>query len=93
MEPKKTQKKSDDIGESSNPNSDVLSDTTPHAVDSVRSWIQIFEVLEHEVRNCSGDFGNESTDKTENKLRDIAEAELHKIATRSKLMPYNDMIN
>jgi t-SNARE complex subunit (syntaxin) len=93
MAPRKTQKKSDDIGESSNPNSDVLSDTTPHVVDSVRSWMQIFEILEHEVRNCLDDFGNERTDKTENKLKDIAEVELHKIATRSKLMPYNDMIN
>jgi hypothetical protein len=90
MAPRKTQKKSDDAGESSNPNSDVISDTTPHVVDSVRSWMQIFEILEHEVRNCPDDFGNE---RTENKLRDIAEAELHKIATRPKLMPYNDMIN
>ena len=52
--------------------------------------MQIFEILEHEVRNCPNDFGNE---RTENKLRDIVEAKLHKIATRSKLMPYNDMIN
>jgi hypothetical protein len=86
-------KKSDEAGESSNPNSDVLSDTTPHVVDSVRSWMQIFEILEREVMNCPDDFGDEKTDKTGTKLRVIAEAELHKIATRPKLMPYNDMIN
>jgi hypothetical protein len=52
--------------------------------------MQIFEILEHEVKNYPDDFGNK---RTENKLRDIAEVELHKIATRPKLMPYNDMIN
>jgi hypothetical protein len=89
MAPKKMQKKSDDIGESSNPNSDVISNTTPHVVDSVWSCMQIFEILEHEVRNFPNDLGNE---RTENKLIDIVEAELHKIATRPKLMPYIDMI-
>jgi hypothetical protein len=93
MAPRKNLKKSDEAGEGSNPNSDVLSDTTPHVVDSVRSWMQIFEILEHEVMNCPDDFGDEKTDKTGTKLRVIAEAELHKIATRPKLMPYNDMIN
>ena len=75
------QKQSDDAGEISNPNLDVLSDTTPHVVDSVRSWMQILEILEHEFRNFPDDFGNKRTDKTENKLRDIVEVELHKIAT------------
>jgi hypothetical protein len=37
MEPKKTLKKNDEAGEGSNPNADVLSDTTPHAIDLVRS--------------------------------------------------------
>jgi len=85
--------KRDEAGEGSNLNSNILSDTTPHVVDSVRSWMQIFEILEHEVRNCPDDFGDEKTDKTRTKLRVIAEAEIHKIATCPKLMPYNDMIN
>ena len=29
----------------------------------------------------------------ENHLRDIVESELHKIATRPRLMPYNDMVS
>jgi hypothetical protein len=93
MAPRKTLKKSDEAGEGSNPNSDVLSDTTPHVVDSIRSWMQIFKILEREVINCPDDSGDEKTDKLGTKLRVIAEAELHKIATRPKLMPYNDMIN
>jgi hypothetical protein len=93
MAPRKTLNKSDEDGEGSNPNSYILSDTTPHTVDSVRSWMQIFEILEHEVRNCPYDFGDEKLDKTGTKLRVIEEVELHKIATCPKFMPYNDMIN
>ena len=55
--------------------------------------MQIFEILEHEVRNCPDDFGNERTKKTENKLRYIVEVELHKIATWPSLISYSDMIN
>jgi hypothetical protein len=78
MAPRKAPKKSEETGESSNPDGYVISDTTPHVVDLVKSWRQIFEILEYEVRNCLDDFRNE---KTENKLRDIAESELHKIST------------
>ena len=90
MAPRKVPKKSEEAGESSNPDGDVISDTTPHAMDSVKSWRQIFDTLDYEIRNCSDDFRNE---RTENKLRDIAEFEIHKIATRTRLMPYNDMIS
>jgi hypothetical protein len=45
--------------------------------------------LDYEIRNCPDDFRNE---RTENKLRDITESELHKISTRPRLMPYNDMV-
>jgi hypothetical protein len=89
MAPRKVPKKSEEAGGSSNPDGDVVSDTTPHVVDSIKSWRQIFESLDYEIRNCPDDFGNE---RTENKLRDIAESELHKIATRPRLMPYNDMV-
>jgi hypothetical protein len=89
MAPRKTSKKNDEAGEGSNPNTDILSDTTPHVVDAVRSWTQIFKILEREAINGQDDFGDETNDK----LRLIAESELHKIATRSRLMPYNDMIS
>ena len=78
MAPRKTQKKSDDAGERSNPNSNVIADTTPHDVDLVWSLMHIFEILEHDIRNCLDDIGNK---RNEDKIRDIAEVELHKIAT------------
>ena len=89
MAPKKTLQKSDEAGEGSNPNSDILYDTTPQAVDLVRSWMQIFEILEREAINGQDDFGDETNDK----FRLIAESKLEKIATWPRLMPYNDMIS
>jgi hypothetical protein len=85
MAPKMGPKKSEDTTEISSPEGDVISDTTPHAIDSIKSWRQIYENLDCEMKNSPSD--------SENHLRDIAESELHKIATRPRLMPYNDMVS
>jgi hypothetical protein len=84
MAHRKSPKKSEEAAEISNPKGDVVSDTTLHAIDSIKSWRQIFETLDYEINNF--------LDHSENKLRDIAESELHKVATRPRLMTYNDMI-
>ena len=42
--------------------------------------------------NCPEDLGDEVTETHATKLRYIAQSELHKIAMRPRLMPYNDMI-
>jgi hypothetical protein len=89
MAPKNAPKKSEEAGESSNPDGDVIFDAMSHAIDSIKSWRQIFETLDYEIMNCPKDFGNE---RTENKLKDIAESELHKIAAQLRIMPYNNMI-
>jgi hypothetical protein len=85
MAPRKAPKKSEEAAESSSPEGDVISDTTPHAIDSIKSWRQIFETLDYEIKNFPHD--------SDNKLRDIAESELHKVATCPRLMSYNDMIS
>jgi hypothetical protein len=72
MEPQKMTKKTDAVGEVSNLNTDVLSDTTPRIVDSVRSWTQVFKIMEHELINCPEDSDDEVNDTHETKLRDIA---------------------
>jgi hypothetical protein len=59
MAPRKMMKKPDAAGEDSNPNVDILSDTTPRAIDTVKSWTQVFEVLEQEIINCPEDSGDE----------------------------------
>jgi hypothetical protein len=80
MAPKKAPKKSEDTQEG-----DIISDTTPHAIDSIKSWTQISEFLECELKNAHPD--------SENHYRDIAESELHKIVARPRLVAYNDMIS
>jgi hypothetical protein len=60
---------------------------------TVKSWTQVFEILEHEVINCPDDFGNEVDDTHGDKLRIIAQYELHKIVVRPRLMLYNDIIS
>jgi hypothetical protein len=85
MAPRKAPKKSEEAAKSSSPEGDVVSDTTPHAIDSIKSWRKIFETLDYEIKNF--------LDDSENKLRNIAESELHKVATHPRLMTYNDMIS
>jgi hypothetical protein len=84
MAPKMGPMKSEDTTKISIPEGDVISDTTPHAIDSIKSWRQIYENLDCEMKNSPSD--------SENHLWDIAESEFHKIATRPRLMPYSDMV-
>jgi hypothetical protein len=85
MAPKKATKKNEEVAEVSSPDGDVVSDTIPHAIDSIKSWRQIFKTLDYEIKNFPHD--------DDNKLWDIAESELHKVATRPRLLTYNDMIS
>jgi hypothetical protein len=80
MAPKKAPKKNEDAQEG-----DIISETTPHTIDAIKSWTQISELLEYELKNVHPDF--------ENHCRDIAESELHNIVARPWLVAYNDMIN
>ena len=84
MAPKRVLKKVEGTAERTGIEGDVVADTTPHAIDSIKSWRQIFENLDYEIKNFPHD--------SENKLWDIAESEIHKIAARPLLIPYNDMI-
>jgi hypothetical protein len=40
MAPRKAARKQDALGDDSNPNTDVLSDTTPRVTDAIKSWKQ-----------------------------------------------------
>ena len=63
------------------------------AIDSVKSWTQVFEVPEHEIINCPEDPGDEEDNNHETKLRYISHSKLHNIAARLRFVSYNDMIN
>jgi hypothetical protein len=71
MAPKKAPRKREEVAEGLSPDRDVISDTTPQPIDSIKSWRQIFETLDYEIKNFPHDANN--------KLWDIAESELHKI--------------
>jgi hypothetical protein len=58
MVPKKAPKKSEDTEEMRNPEGDIISDTTPHAIDSIKSWKEIYELLDYEIKNSPADSEN-----------------------------------
>jgi hypothetical protein len=86
MAPRKMMKRPDAASEGSNPNADIMSDTAPRAIDTVKSWTQVFEVLEHEIINCPKDSGDEEDDTHAATLEYIAQSELHKIVARPRLI-------
>jgi hypothetical protein len=85
MARKKAPKKSEEVAESSSPDGDIVFDTIPHAIDTIKSWRQIFETLDYEIKNFLHVANNE--------LRYIAESKLHKVAIWLRLMTSNDMIS
>jgi hypothetical protein len=54
---------------------------------NIKTWTQVFEVLEHEIINCPDD------DSFTAKIRHLAQSKMHKINARPIIIPYNDMIN
>jgi hypothetical protein len=50
MAPKKATKKREEVVESLSPDGDIVSDKIPHVIDSIKSWRQIFETLDYELR-------------------------------------------
>jgi hypothetical protein len=69
-------------GESTSQNTDVLSDTSPRVVDTVKTWTQVFDILQYELINCPEESSYEVTETQATKLKYIAQSELHKIATQ-----------
>jgi hypothetical protein len=89
MAPRKVPKAT---GEISGHNTDVISDTSPRSINTVKTWSQVFNTIQYEVVNYTDDSsGNEKDDLSTN-YKIIAQAELHKIVTRLRLLPYTDMI-
>jgi hypothetical protein len=74
MAPRTMEKTLDAAGEDLNPNADILSDTTLRVVDTIKTWMQFFEILEHEIINYPEDFFEEDDDSYAAKLRHIAQS-------------------
>jgi hypothetical protein len=78
----------------SNTNAYIILDTTTRSKDTIKSWKQVYEILEKELCNslCLDDLVEEDDEPISAKLRHVAKSELHKLVARPKLMPYTDMI-
>jgi hypothetical protein len=82
----------DATGEYSNPNADILFETTLRSKNIVKTWTHVLEILEREVIKCQDDSNKEEYESFTANLRHIEKLELHTIDARSRLMPYNNMI-
>jgi hypothetical protein len=58
----------------------------------MKTWTQVFDILQYELINCPDDSDDEETETQATRYKYVAQSELHKIAMRPRLMPYNDMI-
>ena len=85
-------KETEVTSEGSGQSSEVISDTSPRSINIVKTWTHVFNTIQYEVVNCPDDSSDNENANLSTKYKIIAQAELHKIATRSMLLPYTDMI-
>ena len=78
--------------EEPNPNLDIFSDTTARLTDNIKSWKQVYEILEDEKSLPFDESSEGENESTVNNLREVAKSELFKVATQPILFPYIDMI-
>jgi hypothetical protein len=79
-------------GEISSQNTYALSDTSPRSIDTIKSWMKVFNILQYELVNFLDDSNDNEKEDLSTKYKIISQSELHKIVTRPRLFPYNDMV-
>jgi hypothetical protein len=86
MAPHKATRKQDPSVEEPNPNSNIYSDTTARLTDNIKSWKQVYEILEDE-KSLPSDESSEGEDESiVNKLKEVAKSELHKVVSKAKIV-------
>ena len=76
--------------------SDNVSDTSPRTSGSVSTWSSISNILQSELVNCSDsdDYNYDIVkDDLNTKYKTIVQSGMHLVATRSRFLPYYDMIH
>jgi hypothetical protein len=66
--------------ESSSQNIDVLSNTSSRALETIKTWMQVCDILQYELSNCLEESDYEGTKTQKTKIKYVAQSELHKIA-------------
>ena len=93
MSPRKEGRKEDSFTKESNPNADILSNTVARLTYVIKSWKQVYDILEQKISLCFNDSTEEGDESFSTKLSQVAKSKLHRVAAWSKLMPYTDMIS
>jgi hypothetical protein len=85
-------KESKVIAENSWQGSYTISYTSPRSIDSVGTWSYASEVLQSELVNYSDDSNDNENNDLATKYKIVIQAEMHKIESRPRILPYYDMI-
>jgi hypothetical protein len=80
------------IGKSSSQGSDIISNTLPRSINTVKTWKQVSNVLQRKLINCSNNSNDNEKEGISTKYKVVTQSEIHKIATRPHLLLYCDMI-
>jgi len=67
------------LTEETNPNAYTLSNTTSRLTDTIKSWKQVYDILEHELSLCCDDSTKEEDEKVPAKIRHVTNSELHRV--------------
>jgi hypothetical protein len=69
-------------GENSGQSSDIIFDTSPRSINTVKTWTHVSNILQYELINCPDDSNDNEKDDLSNKYKIVAQSEIHKIAAR-----------
>jgi hypothetical protein len=86
------QKASKAIAESPGQGSDVVFDTSPQSIDTVKTWSYVSDILQSDLVNFSDDSSDSEKDDLDTIYKIVVQAKMHKIEVRPRLLPYYDMI-
>jgi hypothetical protein len=89
MPPRKATK---ETSESSGQSLEVFSNTSSRSINTVKTWTNVFNILQYELVNFPHDSSNNENEDLSTKYKTISQLEMHKVETRPSLLPYNDMI-
>jgi len=72
--------------------SDIIYDTSPRRINTVKTWMYVSNILHFEWIDCSDDSSDDEKDDLSTKYKIVAQSEMHKIVARPWIFPYYDMI-
>ena len=62
--------------------SDIVPNTSPWSINSIKTWSYVSNILQSESINCSDDSSENEKDDLSTKYKIVAQAEMQKIAAR-----------